>query len=123
MTFSLGKCKDLIKNRTVRIIAVCVLALLLLLAAYRVFVGGKSEKKSAGYTPTAQEERLLTLLTGIEGVRNATVMITEAEGVAVGVVIIFDGDDGFLTRMRITDVAATALNIERTSVVVYPAEA
>lgn len=123
MTFSLAKLKDLWKNRTVRIVAVCIAALLLLLAAYRVFVGGGSSEKNGGYKPTEREERLLILINGIEGVKDAKAMITEEDGVPVGVVIVFEGEDGFLTRMRLMEVAAAALNIERSAVVVYAAEA
>ncbi len=123
MTFSLAKIKDLFKNRTVRIVAICIAALLLLFAAYRVFVGSGRSKKDDGYTPTEREERLLVLINGIGGVESAKAMITEEDGVPVGVVIVFEGEDGFLTRMRLMEVAAAALNIERSAVVVYAAEA
>ncbi len=122
MTLSLAKFKDFCKNRTVRIVAVCIAALLLLFAAYKVFAGGGSSKKS-GYVMSEREERLHVLLCGIEGVKDVKAMVTEEEGAPVGVVILFEGEDGFLTRMRLTDVAAAALNIDRRSVVVYPADA
>lgn len=121
MTFSLAKLKDLWKNKTVRIVALAIAAFLLLFAAYKVFVGSGS--KQDGYRPTEQEERLLILIDAIEGVESAKAMITEEDGVPVGVVIVFDGEDGFLTRMRLMEVAAAALNIERSAVVVYAAEA
>ncbi len=118
MTFSLAKFKDFWKNRTVRIVAVCIAALLLLLAAYKVFAGGCSSKKES-YTPTEREERLILLLGEIEGVKEVKAMVTEEGGVPVGAVIVFEGEDGFLTRMRLTDVTAAALNIDRKAVVVY----
>ncbi len=119
MTFSLSKIKELFKNKIFRLCLLAVIALLLLLAAYKVFAGGG--KESGKYTPTEREERLLILLTGIEGVKDAKVMITEEDGVAVGAVILFEGEDGFLVRMRLAEVAATALNIGKSAVVVYAA--
>ncbi len=120
MTFSVAKLKEVLKKRAVRIILLLVCALLLLLAAYKVFAGG--EKRQTRYVPTEREERLLILLTGIEGVKDAKVMITEEDGVAVAAIIVFEGEDGFLTRVRLIDVAAAALNIERSSVIVFAAE-
>ena len=47
-------------------------------------------------------------------------MVSEKDGVPVSAIIVFDGADGFLTRMRVIEAAANALNIPPTDVLVYP---
>lgn len=119
MTVSLEKVKHFLGNKTVRIVLICLAALILLLVSFKVFAGG-GESKTGGYAPTAEEARLIQLLTRIEGVDDATVMITEEEGVAVGAVVIFEGKDGFVVRMRVMEIAAVALGIDKSAVLVYP---
>ncbi len=111
------KIKAFFSNKTVRIVLVCLLALLLLFVCYRVFAGGKDGTEAVG---TAQEERLADLLQRIDGVEKATVMITEENGEAVGAIIFFDGTDGLVVRMRILEVTSAALGISRSDVLVYP---
>ena len=98
MTVSFGKIKEFFRNKTVRIICLCLMALLLLLASFSVFAG---EKEESGYVPTALEARIVDLLVKIEGVDSATVMISEEGGRAVSAVIIFEGEDGILLRNSI----------------------
>ena len=114
-----GKLKRLYENRTVRIIAVLILALILLIVASRVFAAGGTSGE--GYAPTEREARLVRLIETLDEVTGATVMITEEEGAAVGAVVIFRGEDGIMTRMRILEIAAGALNIPKSAVIVYPA--
>ena len=118
---NLENLKKLLKSKGLRIALVCVLALLLLLAVWRVFFGGTKSASSA-YKHTELEERLSRLLEKIEGVKDATVMIGEEGGMPKSVVIIIKGDDGILTRIRVIDATANALNIARQDVLVYPAD-
>lgn len=112
--------KKLWQNKTVRIVVIALLALALLLAAWKVFYQGNKEKPSA-YVPTQQETRLALLLSKIEGVGEVTVMIGEENGEAVSAIVVFDGEDEFLTRIRVIEVAANALGIDPNRVQVYPA--
>ena len=108
-------------NKTVRLILILLIALLLVFAVYRVFF--KKEETNAGvYEATALEERLARILSGIDGVGNATVMVSEENGKAVSAVIVFDGADSILTRIRVIDAAAIALGIGKEYILVYPAE-
>ena len=118
---SLENLKKLFKSKWLRIALVCVLALLLLLAVWRVFFG-TSKSVSSTYEHTELELRLSRLLTKIEGVQDATVMIGEEGGTPKSAVIIIKGDDGILTRIRVIDATANALNIARQDVLVYPAD-
>lgn len=112
--------KKLWQNKTFRIIAVALLATVLLFAAWMVFFKGSKEETSA-YIPTQQETRLALLLSKIEGVGEVTVMIGEENGEAVSAIVVFGGEDAFLTRIRVIEVAANALGIDPNRVQVYPA--
>ncbi len=102
-----------------RIICICIAALVLLLVCYRVFA---PSEKTNGYVATEQEDRLIRLLTKIDGIDDATVMITEENGIANGAVVIFEGKDGISIRMRVLEITAGALGIEKNAVIVYPAK-
>lgn len=110
--------KTVMANKTVRYLAVGAAALVILIAVWAVFF--QADAKS-DYTPTAEEQRLSLLLSKLEGVEDATVMISEEKGQAVGAVILFEGKDSLLTRMRVLEAAANALRLERERVLVYPA--
>ena len=112
--------KNFFNNKTARTVFILLIALLLVFAIYRVFF--KKESSSEVYEATALEERLSQILSRIDGVGNASVMVSEEEGKAVSAVIVFRGADSILTRIRVIDAASGALGIERDKVLVYPAE-
>lgn len=113
--------KKLWENKTARILLIALIALALLLGCWFVF--GKTEDAPTGtYAPTAQEERIGALLSEIEGVERVTVMVTEEDGVPVSAVVIFDGEDGILVRLRITQITANALNLADNRIYVYPSD-
>ena len=114
--------KKFLKSRTARILLLGLAALILLLAVWKVFFSDTGASSStASYQPTEREARLCRLLAGGEGIGNATAMITEEDGVPVSAIVVFDGADSILARMRVLDITATALNIEKKYVQVYPA--
>ena len=108
-------------NKTVRLVMILLIALLLVFAVYRVFFK-KEATVTGAYEATALEERLARILSGIDGVGNATVMVSEENGKAVSAVIVFDGADSILTRIRVIDAASVALGIGKEYILVYPAE-
>ncbi len=114
------KLSKLWQNKTFRILLLCALALILLLAVWAVFFGNGKEDDAA-YKPTEQEIRLASLLERVEGVEEVTVMIGQENGAPVNVIVVFGGQDGFVTRMRIVEVASKALLINPSNVLVYPA--
>lgn len=109
--------KNFLKSKTARILLLCLAALLLLFAVWKVFFGA-----SASYLPTEREARLCLLLSDVEGVGNAKAMVTEENGIPVSAVVLFEGADSVLTRIRVLEITAAALHIDRKYVQVYPAE-
>lgn len=110
--------KELLKNKTVRTILIGAAALLLLILVWIVFF---RQDNTSAYSATEQEKRLSVLLSEIEGVKSATVMINEREGEPVGAVVIFKGEDGILVRTRLMEAAASALSLRTQDILVYPA--
>ena len=108
-------------NKTVRLVLILLIALLLVFAVYRVFFK-KEDANTNVYEATALEERLAQILSGIDGVGNARVMVSEEDGKAVSAIIVFEGADSILTRIRVIDAAAIALGISKEFILVYPAE-
>lgn len=112
------KVKELLRNKTARLVLLGAAALLLLLIVYFVFF----RQPTTSYTATEQEKRLSILLGEIEGVKSATVMITERDGSPVSAVVLFEGEDGILVRTRLMEVAASALSLKTRDILVYPAD-
>lgn len=112
------KVKELLRNKTARLVLLGAAALLLLLIVYFVFF----RQPTTSYTATEQEKRLSVLLGEIEGVKSATVMITERDGAPVSAVVLFEGEDGILVRTRLMEVAASALSLKTRDILVYPAD-
>ena len=81
----------------------------------------RSESASVSYGQTELEAKLCRLLSDVDGVGSVTAMVTESEGTPVGAVIVFDGADNILTRMRVLDITSALLGLEKTKVQVYPA--
>ena len=113
--------RNFFKNKTTRIVLSLLIALLLIIAVYCVFFRGE-KTVSKGYEATELEVRLSAILSEIEGVERASVMIGEEDGKTVSAIIVFKGNDGILTRMRVVNAASVALGIPKENIQVYPAE-
>lgn len=109
--------KKVLENRTVRIVLFCVLALLLLAAIWRVFFAGESTVGS--YDETEKEARISAMLERVEGIEDASVMIVEEDGRAVSAIVVYSGEDSILSRMRILEIASSALGLPKEKVQVY----
>lgn len=107
-------------NRTARILIVAAAALLLLLACWLVFGRGEERSASGDAVLTEREQRLSALLSAVEDAGDVRVLVTESEGEAVSAVVLFDGADGILVRLRLTQIAAQALGIAENRVLVCP---
>lgn len=109
--------KKVLENRTVRIVLFCVLALLLLAAIWRVFFA--EERGPGGYAETEKEARISAMLERVEGIEDASVMIVEEDGRAVSAIVVYSGEDSILSRMRILEIASSALGLPKEKVQVY----
>lgn len=107
--------KKLFKSKTAKIIALCLLSIVLLFAIYRVFF-----TQEENYKPTERESRLCRLLGEVEGVGAAEAYVEEEGGIPVSAIVVFEGADSILTRMRVMEISAKVLNLSKSCVQVYP---
>ncbi len=115
--------KRLKEKRFREILFIGLAALLLLAAAYFVFIGnaGAETERTDGVREMSDEEsRLCSILSRIEGVGAVEVYINEdEEGNARSAVIVFEGADSLSVRMDVMRAAAGALGISQKDVLIY----
>lgn len=94
-------------------IGLCVCALVLLFAAYRVFLSEES-----GGSFTAQEARLCSVLKSIDGVGRVKITINE-EGEETFVVVVCDGANDYLVLSDVVRAVSAATGAKKENIVVY----
>lgn len=68
---------------------------------------------------TDEEVKLMRILSEIDGVGQAEVMINEGKNGVEGVVIVCEGANSITTRNDVINAVATALNVNRTNIAIY----
>lgn len=108
-------------NRYKKIIIIA--ALLVLLVALAVVVFGGSTKSftvdSGSVQRSETETKLMNILSEIDGVGKAEVMITENDGNVEGVVIVCQGANNLMTRNDVINAVKVALKIEKNNIAIY----
>ncbi|MCM1545568.1 MAG: hypothetical protein NC033_00885 [Clostridiales bacterium] len=111
---------DYLKSHGKILIIGCLLVALIGLAL--LLYGGKNKVTSASSDDavrSATEIKLMRILSEIDGVGKAEVMITEGNGGVEGVIIVCEGADNIMTRSDILNAAATALNVDKNNIAIY----
>jgi hypothetical protein len=93
-----------------------ILAIFLLLAAWRVF-GGSAEKTTVSMNAT--EQKLALILENIDGVGVAEVMVSETESGEKGAVIVCEGANDIRVLIAVREAVATALGTAQKNVKIY----
>lgn len=108
-------------NANKKIIVVVLLIAVLAAAAY--FLGGRQKESQAAYVDSSEkspiEIKLTGILSSIEGVGAANVMINEGKDGILGVVIVCEGADSLMTRSDILNAVSTALKIDKKIIAIY----
>ena len=114
------KALNWVKSNKKIIIAVTILVILLSIL-YFINKGSQSPSAATGSTQekSVTEQKLIGILSCIDGVGTTDVMINECDGNIVGVVIVCRGADSLLTRNDILNAVSTALNIDKKIIAVY----
>lgn len=117
------KALDWVKENKKIIIAV-VLLIIILSALYFINKGTQSPTAATNSTQekSATEQKLISILSNMDGVGTTDVMINEREGVITGVVIVCRGADNIMTRNNILNAVSTALNIDKKIIAIYSME-
>ena len=105
-----GKIKD--------VLIIGVLAIVLIIAVWKIF--SKEDASVATMsTRTANEQKVSNLLSKIEGVGEADVMIYETEEGVQSVVVVCEGANDLQVIMDVREAVATALGTQEKAVKIY----
>lgn len=115
----MAKLIELLKKHKKITIIVTLIIFLVVIAA--VAFGGKSNSFTVNSSSRSEnEEKLVRILTEIDGVGKAEVMITEnADGTVEGVVVVCEGANDIMTKNDVINAVKTALKIEKNNIAVY----
>lgn len=95
------------------------LGLLLVFAAWKVFYTEDSAVKTSTATQSETERKVSRLLSEIEGVGEASVMICETEEGVTGAVVVCEGANDIRVVIDIREAVAAALGTKEKEVKVY----
>lgn len=108
------------ENKKILVIAVLLIALL---ALAFVLYGSKNKMTSAvNQTVTersATETKLMRILSEIDGVGQAEVLINEGENGVEGVIIVCEGANSLMTRNDVINAVVTALKVNKNNIAIY----
>ncbi|MGN1060861.1 MAG: hypothetical protein ACI4QN_03930 [Candidatus Coproplasma sp.] len=106
-------------NRYKKVIIIVGLIILLVIVAVISF-GGSSQSLTVNSTARSETEtKLMRILSEIEGVGKAEVMVTEGKDGIEGVVIVCEGANNIMTRNDVINAVKVALKIEKNNIAVY----
>lgn len=104
-----------------RIILIAVLLIAFVLLGFLLY-GSKNKVTATGSADagkTVTEVKLTRILTGIDGVGKAEVMINEGNDGVAGVLIVCEGANSIMTRNDILNAVSTALNVNKNNIAIY----
>lgn len=101
------------------VLLLSALALLLILAVWKIFYTDGNKGTAAVSGGSESEQRLCMLLQEIEGVGNVNVMICEDEDGVKSVVVVCEGANDLRVNMNIREAVAAALGTDEKSVKIY----
>ncbi|MGN0808247.1 MAG: hypothetical protein ACI4MN_07375 [Candidatus Coproplasma sp.] len=102
-----------------KIIVVAVLLILLIAIAIITF-GGSNQSLTVDTASMSQTEiKLMRILSEIDGVGKAEVMVNEGTDGVEGVVIVCEGANNIMTRNDVINAVYVALNVNKNNIAVY----
>ncbi len=116
------KAVDFLKNNKNALIVLVLLIALIVIAIS--LNGNKSLSVSSiggsnNQNKSVTEIKLEQILSGIDGVGQAEVMINESEDGIDGVIIVCSGANNLMTRNNILNAVTTALNVKGNNIAIY----
>ncbi|MDE7257502.1 MAG: hypothetical protein K2N50_06080 [Clostridia bacterium] len=104
-----------------KILVICALLVLLIALAFMLYGGRNklSATSTAVGSRTETEVKLIRVLSEIDGVGKAEVMVNEGKEGIEGVIIVCEGAYNIMTRNDILNAVATALNVDKNNIAIY----
>ncbi len=112
-----GKFGSLLNGRTKDILLMCVLAIVLFYAAWKIFRADEKDKTVAQLSET--EAKVMRILQEIDGVGDAEVVVCETEDGGKNVVVVCEGGKNIRVIMDVREAVAAALGTEEKAVKIY----
>ncbi len=113
------KRRTLIEGRLKEILLLCVLAFVLIFAAWKIFYAEESGGVANTVSASESERKVSRLLQEIDGVGEADVMICETEDGVQSVVVVCEGAKDLQVMMNVREAVAAALGTEEKAVKIY----
>lgn len=101
---------------------IIISGLLVLLIAVAILLFGNSSQSltvNSSLTRSETEAKLIRILSEIEGVGKAEVMVNEGEDGVEGVVIVCEGANNIMTRNDVINAVKVALKVDKNKIAVY----
>lgn len=106
-------------NRTRDILILCALALILLVVGWKIFHSGEDSSASGTDTYSQNEWKAMRILQEIDGVGEASVVVSETTEGVQSVVVMCEGARNIAVVMDIREAISAALNTPQKSVKIY----
>lgn len=101
------------------ILIIGVLAFILTFAVWKAFYSSEDISTDTIEIMSESERKISQLLSNIDGVGKAEVMISENEDGVVGAVVVCEGANDISVTMNVREAVATALGIKQTDIKIY----
>ncbi len=102
-----------------KIFVILILLILFVLLGVVLYGSNKSITDVSTTSSSETELKLMNILSEIEGVGKAEVMITETENGVDGVIIVCEGANNIMTRNDVLNAVITAFKIEKSNIAIY----
>lgn len=106
-------------HKKILVIAVLLIAMIAIGAVLYGGGSGIKQVSASDVNKSATEIKLTRILSEIDGVGKAEVMINEGDKGVEGVIIVCEGANNIMTRNDILNAVSTALTVEKNNIAIY----
>lgn len=102
---------------------IIVITLLIIILGTLYFINKGAQSPTAATFSTQEksptEQKLIRILSSIDGVGDTDVMINESDGNITGIIIVCGGAENIMVRSNILNAVSTAFDIDKKNIVIY----
>lgn len=111
-------CKKILAIKNLRIMVVAIIIAVGLI----IYSGIEANETTVGSNMDAEEIRLATTLSQIDGVGNVQTMITRNGDEITGVLVVAEGAENISVMLKLLDATSTVMGVDKSVVEVYQME-
>lgn len=113
------KILEYVKQHNKILLLAVALSTLIILAFILYGSKNKITQTSSSYNMSSTEVKLTRILSEIDGVGKAEVMVNEGQSGIEGVIIVCEGAYNLMTRSDLLNAVSTALNVDKNIIAIY----